>query len=71
MSHWLSAEVCEKLNHRAVLGGQGWVRRGSSEVVMRRDFSNTGKEAEQEGISFWPARGLVSEEGESTKLTTE
>lgn len=38
---------------------------------MRRDFSNTGKEAEQEGISFWPARGLVSEEGESTKLTTE
>lgn len=38
---------------------------------MRRDFRNTGKEGEQEGISFWPTRELVSEEGESTKLTTE
>ena len=26
LSHWLSIEVCEKLNHRTVLGGQGWVR---------------------------------------------
>lgn len=38
---------------------------------MSRDLRNTGKEGEQEGLSLWPTRELVSEEGESTKLTTE
>lgn len=38
---------------------------------MSRDLRNTRKEGGQEGLSLWPTRELVFEEGESTKLTTE
>lgn len=38
---------------------------------MSRGLRDTGKEGEQEGLSLGPTRELVSEEGESTKLTTE